>query len=174
MGEKLGKMFRNSKGQPYTRKEYMGGVPGTKIVSFEMGNKEERDEFPVEVSLRAKEKCRITHNALESARVAANSYLMKELKRVNYFMKLRVYPHDVLRENKMATGAGADRVQDGMRLAFGRPIGSAARVDVGQVLFSVRVRPDDGDHAKKALKRAVAKLPTPGRVKVDEGEGLIR
>jgi len=174
MGEKLGKMFRSSKGQPYTRKEYMGGVPGTKIVAFEMGNKEGKDEFPVKVSLRSEEKCRITHNALESARIAGNSYLMKELKRVNYFMKLRVYPHDVLRENKMATGAGADRVQDGMRLAFGRPIGTAARVDVDQPIFSVKVHPENVQKAKKALNRACQKLPTPGRIKVDEGAELVQ
>lgn len=174
MGEKLGKMFRSSSGQPYTRKEYIGGVPGIKIVAFEMGNKEEKDKFPVELSLRADEKCRITHNALESARVAANSYMMRELKRVNYFLKLRVYPHDVLRENKMATGAGADRVQDGMRLAFGRPIGTAARVDIGQPIFSVRVHPDKLKEAKKALKRAKMKIPTPGRITVDEGEELVQ
>lgn len=174
MGEKLGKMFRSTKGQPYTRKKYIGGVPGIKIVAFEMGNKKGKDEFPVELTLRAQEKCRITHNALESARVAANSYLMKNLKRVNYFFKLRVYPHDVLRENKMATGAGADRVQDGMRLAFGRPIGTAARVDVDQPIFSVRVHPERLDEAKSALKRAKMKLPTPGRITVDMGEELVR
>ncbi|MBS1264152.1 MAG: 50S ribosomal protein L10e [Methanonatronarchaeales archaeon] len=174
MGEKLGKMFRSAKGQPYTRKRYIGGVPGTKIVSFEMGNREDKDSFPVEVTLRAEERCRITHNALESARVAANSFLMKGLKRLNYFFKLRVYPHDVLRENKMATGAGADRVQDGMRLAFGRPVGSAARVDVDQPLFSVRVRPENVDEAKRALKRASMKLPTPGRITVDTGAELVR
>ncbi len=174
MGEKLGKMFRSTGGQPYTRKKYIGGVPGIKIVSFEMGNKEEKDIFPVEVTLRAEEQCRITHNALESARVAANSFLMKRLKRLNYFFKLRIYPHDVLRENKMATGAGADRVQDGMRLAFGRPVGTAARVSVDQPVFSVRVRPENVAEARKALKRASMKLPTPGRITVDRGAELVQ
>ena len=38
------------------------------------------------------------------------------------------YPHHVLRENKQATGAGADRVSQGMRCAFGKNVGTAARV----------------------------------------------
>lgn len=174
MGDKLGKMFRNPGGRPYTRKEYIGGVPGTKIVSFDMGNKEESEEFPVEITLRSEEKVRITHNSLESARIASNSYLMKELGELDYYLKLRTYPHDVLRENKMATGAGADRVQDGMRLAFGRPIGTAARVDVNQPIFSARVDPGDAQDGKKALKRAIQKLPTPGRITIDEGAELIQ
>ncbi len=173
MGEKLGKMYRKPKKKAYTRKEYMEGVPGNKIVAFDMGNKEEKDEFNVEVSLLAEEECQITHNSLESARIACNSYLNNELGNKKYFLKLRVYPHHVLRENKMATGAGADRVQDGMRLAFGNPIGTAARVDRGQRLFTAKVDEENYTNAKKALNRAVQKLPTPGRIVVDKGQDLI-
>ncbi|RZN63058.1 50S ribosomal protein L16 [Methanonatronarchaeum sp. AMET6-2] len=173
MGEKFGKMYRQVKGQAYTRKEYMSGVPGNKIVSFDMGNKDEKDSFPIQMSLESGEKVQISHNSLESARIAANSYLNKNLGPSNYFLKLRVYPHHVLRENKMATGAGADRVQDGMRLAFGSPVGTAARIDSGQKIFSARVNPGDYKHARKALKRAVMKLPTPGKVVFDEGQELI-
>ena len=32
----------------------------------------------------------------------------------------------------MATGAGADRVQDGMRKAFGKPVSSVALVNANQ------------------------------------------
>ncbi|PTD94021.1 50S ribosomal protein L16 [archaeon SCG-AAA382B04] len=173
MGEKLGKMYRRPKKQAYTRKEYMQGVPGNKIVSFDMGNKEEKNDFKVEVSLVSEEECQITHNSLESARIACNSYLNNELGNKNYFLKLRVYPHHVLRENKMATGAGADRVQDGMRLAFGNPIGTAARVNRGQKLFTANVDEENYKNAKKALNRAVQKLPTPGRIVVDKGRDLI-
>lgn len=173
MGEKLGKMYRQPKKRAYTRKEYMEGVPGNKIVSFDMGNKEEKEDFEIKVSLVSEEECQITHNSLESARIACNSYLNNELGNTNYFLKLRVYPHHVLRENKMATGAGADRVQDGMRLAFGNPIGTAARVDSEQKLFSVRINRENYQDAKRALNRAVQKLPTPGRIVVDEGEEII-
>ena len=39
----------------------------------------------------------------------------------------------------MLSCAGADRLQTGMRGAFGKPIGKAARVDIGTILMSVRV-----------------------------------
>ena len=49
--------------------------------------------------------------------------------RMGYHLKIRVYPHHIVRENPMATGAGADRVQDGMRKAFGKPVSSVAMVN---------------------------------------------
>ncbi len=36
--------------------------------------------------------------------------------------------------------AGADRLQTGMRGAFGKPNGTVARVNIGQILLSVRTR----------------------------------
>ena len=39
--------------------------------------------------------------------------------------------------------AGADRLSSGMRGAFGKPYGTAARVDIGQVLISVRTKDRD-------------------------------
>ena len=38
MVRKPAKMYRNVNKKAYTRREYMGGVPGNKIVQFEMGN----------------------------------------------------------------------------------------------------------------------------------------
>ena len=86
----------------------MGGVPGSKVVHYDMGNL--NTEFPVTLTLVAKEPCQIRHTALEAARVTANRYLMTYVGRLNFHMKLRVYPHQVLRENKQATGAGADQI----------------------------------------------------------------
>jgi len=108
MVRKPGKMYRNLAKKAYTRREYMGGVPGSKIVQFEMGNLSQ--DFPVETHLIVDECCQIRHTALEAARIAINRRLMKDVGRANFHMKLRVYPHHVLRENKQATGAGADRV----------------------------------------------------------------
>ena len=50
--------------------------------------------------------------------------------------------HMVVRINKMLSCAGADRLQTGMRGAFGKPYGKVARVDIGQVLLSMRCRED--------------------------------
>lgn len=171
MATKPAKMYRKFE-RPYTRREYMGGVPGSHIVSFDMGNLTEH--FPVSVSLIAKEECQIRHNALEAARITANKYLLREAGRTNFYLKLRVYPHQVLRENKQATGAGADRVSSGMRHSFGKLVGTAARVHAEQRVFTVSVRPQQFSHAKEAMRRAGYKLPTPISIVIDEGQELIQ
>lgn len=55
-------------------------------------------------------------------------------------MRVRAHPFHVIRINKMLSCAGADRLQTGMRGAFGKPNGLVARVNIGQVLISVRTR----------------------------------
>jgi large subunit ribosomal protein L10e len=88
-------------------------------------------------------------------------------------MVLRKFPHQILRENKQATGAGADRVSDGMRQAFGKPIGTAARVQNGERVFTIYCDPEDADVAKDALRRAYNKMSPPCRVDVEKGEKLL-
>ncbi|MHC1635956.1 MAG: 50S ribosomal protein L16 [Candidatus Methanospirareceae archaeon] len=171
MGRKPARMYTRISGPAYVRREYMGGVPGSKITIFDMGNLNK--EFPVSLSLIAKEACQIRHNALEAARVSANRYLMKEVGRMNFHLKVRVYPHQVLREHKLAVGAGADRVSSGMRKAFGRAVGTAARVKSGQKVMSVEVDEHNVEKAKEALRRASYKLPTPCKIVIDRGEELV-
>ena len=77
--------------------------------------------------------------------------------------------HQVLRENKQATGAGADRVSSGMRHAFGKAVGTAARVDAGQKVFSVSTTSTNVAQAKMALRRAGQKLPTPRSRRIPPG-----
>ncbi len=140
----------------------MGGVPGSKIVQFDMGNLNQ--DFPVELSIVVDETCQIRHTALEAARTGINRQLQKEVGRANYHLKIRTFPHHVLRENKQATGAGADRVSEGMRLAFGKAVGTAARVEKGQKVFSVWTSPQYAEKAKTSLKRGIYKIPTPARI----------
>lgn len=164
--------YRYFSGPAYTRREYVKGVPGIRVTFFDMGNP--RGDFPVEMSLLAKEGGQIRHNALEAARVATNRLLETKAGKDNYHLKLRVYPHQVLRENPMAVGAGADRISDGMRLAFGRPIGTAARVGAGQRLMTVRVKKEFAAIAKEALNRARVKFPMPCRLVVEKGQELLQ
>ncbi|MCX8207401.1 MAG: 50S ribosomal protein L16 [Methanothrix sp.] len=161
MARKPGSMYRRIE-RPYTRREYIGGVPGSKVVHYDMGNLTE--DFPLKLSLVVREPCQIRHTALEAARVAANRYLLKTLGRNDFHLKLRVYPHHVLRENKQATGAGADRVSSGMRRAFGKPVGTAAQVYPGQRIFTLGVHPEHIEEAKTALRRAGHKLPSPVQI----------
>jgi len=164
MVRKPAKMYRNISKKAYTRREYMGGVPGSKIVQFEMGNLSQ--EFPLEVDLLVDEACQIRHSALEAARITANRRLMKDVGRSNFHFKVRVFPHHVLRENKQATGAGADRVSEGMRLAFGKAVGTAARVDPNQKILTAYSTLPYLEKIKDALRHSGHKLPTPSHLKV--------
>ena len=166
MVRKPAKMYRNVNKKAYTRRKYMGGVPGSKIVQYEMGNLSQ--EFPSEIDLIVDETCQIRHSALEAARITANRRLMKDVGRSNFHFKVRVFPHHVLRENKQATGAGADRVSEGMRLAFGKAVGTAARMTAGQKLLTVFSTPQYIEKIKDALRHAGHKLPTPSHLKISE------
>lgn len=164
MVRKPAKMYRDVKGQPYTRREYIGGVPSSRIAQFDMGNPQ--GEFPLTIRLVAKEACQIRHMALEAARVAANRFISRRAGQ-QYHLRIQPFPHIVLRENKIAVGAGADRISDGMRGAFGTPVGTAARVRRGQTVVFIRTIPAHMERAKRALKKAGYKLPTPTRIIVE-------
>ena len=59
----------------------------------------------------------------------------------------------------MASGAGADRMSTGMKKSFGKNIGIAARVKVGQVLWTLKVNKPHVEFARKALLKFSHKLP---------------
>lgn len=172
MVRKPASMYRKVK-RAFTRRQYMGGVPGSQVIRYDMGNLQIADGFPVTVSLLAMEPCQIRHTALEAARITSNKLLTNIVGNPNYHMKLRVYPFQVLRENKQATGAGADRVSSGMRHAFGKAVGTAARVNAGQKVFSISIEPQNFKHAKEALRKAGHKLPTPTSIVIDKGADLL-
>ncbi len=150
---------------PYTRRKFMRGVPDSKIRLFDLGNM--TGSFTHVVSIISEEQAQIRSEALESARITVNRMLTEKLGRANYHMRIRIHPHHVLRENKMMAVAGADRLQDGMRNAFGKPIGTAARIRKGQVLISVRVNEESIDITKEALRRANYKFSPPCRVIIE-------
>lgn len=166
------RVYRHFSGPAYTRREFVKGVPGIRVTFFDMGNP--KGDFPVVMSLIAEEFGQIRHNAIEAARVAANRLLEVKAGKHNYHFKIRVYPHQVLRENPMAAGAGADRISDGMRQAFGRPIGTAARVSAGQSLMTIRITGEFAGTAKEALRRASLKLSIPSRTVVEKGQEFLR
>lgn len=171
MAKKPARMWRRLE-RPYTRVEYIDGVPGIRIRQFEMGNRSA--DFPVRVTLVAEEAVQIRDVALEAARLAAGKYMSKIAGASNFKLKIRIYPHHILREHKMAVGAGADRISQGMRRAFGKPVGRAARVFPGTKIMSVWVKPEHFDFAKEALKRASQKLPTPTKIIVEQGADLLK
>lgn len=152
-----GRNYRQIKGQPYTRLKYIHGTPPSKISKFMMGDT--KSHFEYKISLISQGPVQIRHNALEAARVAANKVLFDVLGETGYKIHLRVYPHVILRENRMIATAGADRLQEGMRRAFGKPTGRAARIRAGQPILDIYVNSNAVDTAKKALKVGTTKLP---------------
>jgi large subunit ribosomal protein L10e len=153
------------KGQAYTRKEYVKGFPPPKIVKFTMGDV--KGTFDYEARLISTQRKQIRHVALEATRVATNRILMDKL--INdYLMQVLPFPHIILRENKMIFGAHADRLQQGMRRSFGRTIGTAARIEPGQTIITVRVKAKDVEVAKESLKRGIAKLPLTCKIVIEK------
>ncbi|MCY3411380.1 MAG: 50S ribosomal protein L16 [Candidatus Heimdallarchaeota archaeon] len=172
MGKRPAHCYTKIRGPANTRtKKYVRGVPGNKIVMYDMGNKSKN--FSVEFHLVNEEACQIRHMAIEAARQAVNRYLTKALGRDNYHFRVRIHPHHVLRENKMMAFAGADRMQDGMRRSFGKPADRSARVKSNTEILTVRVEPRHHKQAAIALKKGVSKFPTPAKVVLGKGQELI-
>jgi len=143
------------------RKSYVKGVPSIRIHQFEVGKK---GRYPLKFHLVSKNDVQVRSNSLESARIAAVRFLTKKLGAENFFFKVLVYPHHVLRENPMATGAGADRFSEGMRRSFGKPIGQAARIRKNQNVMMVNAPENSENVVKEALERSSSKLPGTYRI----------
>jgi len=152
----------------YTRREYMGGIPGSKVVRFTMGNT--KAQFPYRVKMVSIKNGQILHNALEAARIAAMRHLERRLERSNFMLKIVPYPHQVIRENKRINVAQADRFQEGMKKAYGKPVAVAARVDRRDTIFLAEVEQKNIPEAKKALEKASHKLPIPTKLLIEKVE----
>lgn len=158
--------------RPYTRKSkvkaksYIKTIPPQKIVKFYMGNREafESGKLPLVLRLISEEQIQIRDNALEACRQYINKQLETSLGNQFYFL-VKVAPHHILRENKMLTGAGADRMQTGMQLSFGKAVGRAALVPPGKEIFTVAVETEKAaSEARKMFEKIRAKLPGKTRI----------
>ena len=119
MSDKPASMYRNIDKPAYTRREYITGIPGSKVAQYKMGDIDaDPDDYDVQISLIVDEEVQIRHGSLEAARLSANRRMLKELgEGGDYKMILRKFPHQVIRENKQATGAGACRIPSETRSA---------------------------------------------------------
>jgi len=157
--------------RPYTRisysvkkKNYIPVVPHSHITQFEMGVK---GNYSKRLFLVAKNSVQIRTNALEAARKDANKFLEKNIGG-KYFLKFLKYPHQIVREHSIATGAGADRFSEGMRLAFGYPTHKAVQIFKDEKLIMLEVDEQHVEIAKKALKRASKKLPMKSKIIIED------
>lgn len=81
--------------------------------------------------------------------------MVKNAGKESFHLRMRVHPFHVLRINKMLSCAGADRLQTGMRGAFGKAAGTRARVAIGQILMSIRCKDQHAEIAQEAPPRQV-------------------
>lgn len=140
----------------FYNKKFAPGTPNPKVARFTTGKFSA--DYDYKIQLVATTRLQIRSNALEAARVAASKKLAS-IGEEAFYLRVVSYPFVVMRENKMIATAGADRLQEGMRKAFGKPIGVAARVDIGSVILDILVKAENLEKAKMALKAATTKLP---------------
>jgi large subunit ribosomal protein L10e len=151
-----GKNYRQWKGMAYTSKKFAPGAPNPKVARFTTGKS--RQDYDFTFKLISDGRVQIRHNALEASRVAASKKVAL-VGEENFLLKVVSYPHLILRENKMIATAGADRLQEGMRKAFGKPIGLAARVDIGDTVLELSLKAENFEKGKEAMWAAATKLP---------------
>lgn len=132
------------------------------------------EDFPLCVHLVSDEFEQLSSEALEAARICANKYLVKNCGKDSFHIRVRVHPFHVLRINKMLSCAGADRLQTGMRGAFGKPLGTVARVHIGQPIMSVRARDAHKAHVIESLRRAKFKFPGRQKIYVSKKFGFTK
>eukprot|EP00184_Porphyridium_aerugineum_P005665 CAMPEP_0184700070 /NCGR_PEP_ID=MMETSP0313-20130426/8114_1 /TAXON_ID=2792 /ORGANISM="Porphyridium aerugineum, Strain SAG 1380-2" /LENGTH=211 /DNA_ID=CAMNT_0027159457 /DNA_START=110 /DNA_END=745 /DNA_ORIENTATION=+ len=175
MGRRPARCYRYCKNKPYPKSRYCRGVPDPKIRIYDLGKKKANvDEFPFCAHLVSDEKEQLSSEAMEAARVSCNKYMVKAAGKDTFHIRMRIHPFHVLRINKMLSCAGADRLQTGMRGAFGKPQGLVARVTIGQVLISIRAREINAAAVVEALRRAKYKFPGRQKVIVSNKWGFTR
>ena len=176
VGLRKGSAYSRKHVVPYTRKSrkkskaYIKSVPPQNVVKFIMGDEKLYDsgKLPFHITLIADEGLQIRSNALEACRQFINKNLETNFPG-QYFFKVAKYPHHVQRENKMITGAGADRMQTGMQLSFGKPMGRAAILKKGDEIFFMALPNRKADSmARLSVNQIRSKLPGKKRVVSEE------
>ncbi|MDE1798346.1 MAG: 50S ribosomal protein L16 [Candidatus Micrarchaeota archaeon] len=144
---------RYSKRKP--KKSFVKAMPHLSLLNYHMGDG--KKDYDTQFDICTNTDIQLRDNALEASRQSSNKVLEKAIPN-QYEFVVRVYPHNVIRENKMIAGAGADRLQKGMRKAYGRPTDRAARMRVGQAAFTIKTNAVNKPHVLEAFRRAKAKL----------------
>jgi len=175
MGRRPARCYRYCKNKPYPKSRFCRGVPDAKIRIYDLGRKKARvDDFPLCVHLVSDEFEQLSSEALEAGRICANKYMVKHCGKDSFHIRIRLHPFHVIRINKMLSCAGADRLQTGMRGAFGKPQGTVARVHIGQTIMSLRTKDANKASAIEALRRAKFKFPGRQKIHVSKKWGFTK
>merc|ERR1739838_221664 len=175
MGRRPAKCFRYIKGKAFPKSRYNRAVPDPKLRIYDGGKKTAPwDKFPTCVHLVSMEKEQISSEALEAMRVACNRFLIKKIGKENFHIRVRKHPWHVLRINKMLSCAGADRLQSGMRNAWGKSYGKACRVKIGNLIMSVRTKKENAKITIDGIRRGKAKLAGRQKIAVSHYVGFTK
>ena len=159
--------YSKKRSRPYTRKSkiksksYIKVSPQNKIVKYNLGNQKGFIEgrFKYVAKFIADEQALIRDNAIEAGRILINKNLERKIPKQFYFV-IKLFPHHILRNNKTAAGAGADRLSSGMKHSFGVIEGRAARVKKGKEIFVVSCETEQGArYARESMTMVKAKMP---------------
>merc|ERR1712149_154431 len=125
MARRPARCYRYCKNKPYPKSRFNRGVPDPKIRIFDLGRKRANvDDFPLCVHLVSNEYEQLSSEALEAARICANKFLVKNGGKESFHLRVRAHPFHV------------------------------ARINIGQILMSVRTRGSNRHLALEAFRRS--------------------
>ena len=164
------------KNKPYPKSRYCRGVPDPKIRIYDAGMKKYSvDAFPAHVHLVSFEKEQVSSESLEAGRIAANKYMVKNAGKDAFHLRVRLHPfHALKNQQDIYACAGADRLQQGMRGAFGKPQGVASRISIGQVMLSIRTKDVHAEKAVEAFPSRQVQVPGTPANRPEYKLGLLR
>ena len=165
--------------RPYTRwskvrsKAFVKSRPGKKIIKYDMGDIIlGHDQFPIHLTLVSKDLAQVRTNALEASRITGLKRLETKLGRKGFYFRIRAVPHQMIRENPLAAGAGADRLSTGMKHSFGKIIGTACQVQEGKIIYDLYLPQGEEQFGREVLKLMSKKLPIRTKVEATYREAV--
>ena len=145
------------------KKAYIKTIPPKIITKFSMGNPD-LSKLKHQLTLVSCENAQLRQNAIESCR----QYIHKELNEKfpgDFYFKIVPYPHHIQRENRMLTGAGADRMSTGMQLSFGVSMNNAAILKPESKIFFIALSNEKAViFTREVLNKIKSKLPCKTRI----------
>jgi len=165
------KPITNTRRSKRQQLSYIKTVPPQKIVKFNMGDykKFEKNRFRFKITVSTTENIQIRDLALEASRQSLNKDLTNLFQK-NFFLRCNVYPHNILRNNRIFSGGSkGERVQTGMTKSFGSPEGRAAVIKKGNPIFTAYFSTESAiSKVRKFFKKVSPKLPCKTKIVVEK------
>jgi large subunit ribosomal protein L10e len=168
------KPVKNTRRSKKQQLSYIKTIPPQKIVKFNMGDYQgwESGKYKIKVVLSTQENIQIRDFALEAIRQSIHKDMTKLLTQKHYFFRCNVYPHNILRNNRIFSGGSkGERVQTGMKKSFGSSEGRAATIKKGSPIFTLYFNGEEHlPNVRKFFKKVTPKLACKAKVKVEIGK----